>query len=200
MPKSRLARAVAIVSVSLILAIGALVVWRLLEARRDGGMASAALIGGPFSLTDQNGNRRSNTEFRGQLLLVYFGFTFCPDLCPTALQTMGRAIDALGASGARVTPLFITVDPARDTVTQLKSYAANFHPRLVALTGTEAEIATAAEAYRIYYQKVEDKAANGYSLDHSSVVYLMGPDGAFLTHFPAGTTAEQMAEKIRSYL
>ena len=201
MPQSRLARIVTVVSLALILAIGGLLAWRLIEARQTGSAsAGVALIGGPFSLVDQNGKRRTDAEFRGQLMLVYFGFTFCPDLCPATLQTMSKAMDALGPAGARVTPIFITVDPARDTVAQLHDYAANFHPRLVALTGSEAEIAAASEAYRIYYQKVADPALNGYSLDHSSVVYLMGPDGSFLTHFSAGATAEQMAEKIRSYL
>lgn len=207
MPRSTLARAVALVCLVLVAGLLGAVGWRLLEGR-DGGAAivgqvltsGTPTVGGPFALTDQFGKRRTDAEFRGQHLLVYFGFTYCPDVCPTELQRMGAAIDLLGPAGERVTPVFITVDPTRDTVEQMRIYAANFHPRLVALTGSPEEIAAAAKAYRVYYAEAADDGAADYMMDHSSFVYLMGPDGRFLAHFPFGTEPEAMAETIRSHL
>ena len=164
---------------------------------KDGETAiGQALIGGPFQLTDQTGKPRTDADFRGQYLLVYFGYTSCPDVCPTTLQTITNAMDKLGTDSAKVTPIFITVDPERDTTDVLKAYASNFHPRLVALTGSAAEIATAAKAYRIYYAKVGEGA--NYSMDHSSIVYLMGPDGKYLGHFGMEATAEDIAAGIRA--
>jgi protein SCO1/2 len=157
-------------------------------------------IGGPFTLTDQNGVVRRDTDFRGKLMLVYFGYTYCPDACPTALNTMSQAIDLLGAQGDAVQPVFITVDPARDTVAQMKTYAANFHPRLEALTGTPDEIASAARAYRVYYAKAAGSGEDEYLMEHSGFVYLMGRDGKYLAHFGPDATAETMAAAIRRHL
>ena len=157
-----------------------------------------ALIGGPFHLIDQTGKPRTDTDFRGQVLLVYFGYTNCPDVCPTTLQTITNAMDKLGADAAKVTPIFITVDPERDTTEVLKAYASNFHPRLVALTGSADEIAAAAKAYRIYYAKVGQET--DYSMDHSSIVYLMGPDGKYLGHFGMDATADDIAAVLRARL
>src|SRR6185503_17304185 len=157
-----------------------------------------ALIGGPFTLTDQHGTRISDSLFRGRLMLVYFGYSYCPDVCPTDLAAMSTAIDLLGLSGNAVQPVFITIDPERDTVQRLAEYASLFHPRLVALTGTSAEIAEAGRAYRVYYEKAGD--GPDYLMNHSGIVYLMDPDGRFLTHFPQGTSPEEMALKIRSQM
>jgi cytochrome oxidase Cu insertion factor (SCO1/SenC/PrrC family) len=165
-----------------------------------GGGLGGIAIGGPFTLTDQNGRVRSDQDFRGSLMLVYFGYTYCPDACPTALQTMSSALDLLGDAGKAVQPIFITVDPARDTVAQMKLYAGNFHPRLVALTGTPAETAAAANAYRIYFAKVDQGGGNDYLVDHSSLVLLMDRDGRYLTHFTPEATPESMAKAIKSYL
>ena len=115
-------------------------------------------------------------------MLVYFGFVNCPDLCPATLQAMSAALDRLGEDGTRIAPLFITVDPARDTPDALKAYAANFHPRLVALTGEAAAIAALARAYRVYYQKAVGGTPTDYQIDHSSILYLMDSDGRYLTH------------------
>jgi protein SCO1/2 len=156
----------------------------------------AADIGGSFSLVDQNGKRRGDADFRGKLMLVYFGYTYCPDVCPTELQTMSDALDLLGDKGDAVQPIFITIDPARDTPEQLRMYAGSFHPRLLALTGSEQEVAAAARAYKVYYRKSEQP--NGeYLMDHSSYVFLMGRDGRYIRHFLPGATPEQMAEAIR---
>jgi cytochrome oxidase Cu insertion factor (SCO1/SenC/PrrC family) len=167
----------------------------------EGEQVAPVSIGGAFTLVDQDGVTRHAQDFRGKLLLVYFGYTFCPDACPTALQDMSQAIDQLGTKDEQVQPLFITIDPARDDVAQMKLYASNFHPRLVALTGTPEQIAEAAKAYRVYYDK--SKSASGgadYLMDHTAFTYLMGRDGKYVSHFPPGTTAAQMAAAMEKRL
>jgi protein SCO1/2 len=164
------------------------------------GVTGTPLIGGRFRLTDHRGIAVTDADFRGQHLLVYFGYTYCPDVCPTSLQVMAEAMDALGPQAGRVRPIFVTVDPERDTVAAMAAYVSHFHPRMVGLTGTPEQVAAAAKAYRIYYRKVEDGAVDDYLVDHSSLYYLMGPDGAFLTHFPYGTAPERMAATIARYL
>jgi len=166
----------------------------------DAVMWNREPIGGPFALTDQNGVRRTDADFRGKLMLVYFGFTYCPDICPTDLQQMALAVDQLGPAGETVQPVFITVDPARDTVEHLKDYMALFHPRFVGLTGDAAAIRQAARAYRVYYEKVEREDKSDYTLDHSVFIYLMDRDGRYLGFFPPGTSAERLAETMRSHL
>jgi len=166
----------------------------------DAVMWNREPIGGPFALTDQNGVRRTDADFRGKLMLVYFGFTYCPDICPTDLQQMALAVDQLGPAGETVQPVFITVDPARDTVEHLKDYMALFHPRFVGLTGDAAAIRQAARAYRVYYEKVEREDKSDYTLDHSVFIYLMDRDGKYLGFFPPGTSAERLAETIRQQL
>ena len=157
-------------------------------------------LGGPFALVDQHGATRTDAEFRGRFMLIYFGYTYCPDVCPTELATMGRALDLLGDAGERVQPIFITVDPERDTVEQLATYGASFHPRLLLLTGSAEQVKAAATAYRVYSARVEGSDATDYLMDHTSIVYLMGPDGRFLTHIPQGTPPERMAVVLRERL
>lgn len=168
----------------------------------EGEQVAPVAIGGEFTLVDQNGVTRHPEDFRGKLMLVYFGYTFCPDACPTALQDISHAIDLLGAKGDAVQPIFITIDPARDTVEQMKLYASNFHPRLIALTGTPEQIAEAAKAYRVYYAKSQSAGGGSedYLMDHTAFIYLMGRDGKYLSHFPPGATAEQMAAAIEKRL
>jgi len=154
-------------------------------------------VGGPFELVDQTGARRGDAEFRGRYMLVYFGYTYCPDICPTTLLAMSRALELLGESAPdaaeKVVPVFITVDPERDTVEAMAAYAPSFHPALVALTGTPEEIAAAAKAYRVYYAKVEDEASGTYLMDHSSFIFLMGPEGGYVTHFDHLAPPEDIA-------
>jgi protein SCO1/2 len=166
----------------------------------DAVMWSREPIGGPFALTDQNGARRTDADFRGKLMLVYFGFTHCPDVCPTDLQQIGLAVDQLGGAGEMVQPIFITVDPERDTADHLKDYMPLFHPRFVGLTGDAAAIRDAARAYRVYYQKVEREDKSDYTVDHSAFIYLTDRDGRYLGFFPPGTSAERLAETMRSRL
>lgn len=163
-------------------------------------ISGKALIGGPFSLVDHNGKRVTEKDFRGEFTLVFFGYTYCPDVCPAELQVVSAALDTLGEKAKRVTPLFITIDPERDTAEQMKSYVENFHPRLVGLTGTAEEIRAAAKAYRVYYARAKGEASTEYLMDHSSIVYLMSPDGSYLAHFAYGTDVDTMAEGIAKFL
>jgi cytochrome oxidase Cu insertion factor (SCO1/SenC/PrrC family) len=152
-------------------------------------------VGGPFALVDHTGKPRRETDFRGKFLLIYFGFTFCSDICPTDLQAMAAAVDKLGASGEAVQPLFITVDPEMDTPDQLKSYVGLFHPRLIGLTGDPREVKRVALSYKVYYAK-----AGGTQVDHSAVVYLIDAQGHYAGFFPPGTPADRMVEVIRPML
>jgi protein SCO1/2 len=158
-----------------------------------------ASIGGDFTLVDQNGTTRHAEDFRGKLMLIYFGYTYCPDVCPTELQTMGAAVDLLGDKQNAVQPIFVTIDPGRDTPEQLRLYAESFHPRLVALTGSKEQVAAAARAYKVYFAKRPVEGGD-YLMDHSSFVFLMGRDGKYLMHFGPGTTPEQMAAAIEKRL
>jgi protein SCO1/2 len=153
-------------------------------------------VGGPFALIDHTGKPRTDTDFRGKLLLVYFGFTFCPDICPADLQNIGLALDRLGAAAENVQPLFITVDPERDTPAHLADYIAMFHPHLIALTGDATSIRKAADAYKVYYAKVPNEKGDDYTVDHTAFIYLMDRDGTYLGFFPPGTTPERIAEMI----
>jgi len=198
LPRSLIARLSLVLSALVaVVALGA-VAWRYLSPEASDG--AAVQIGGPFNLVDQHGRQVTEADFHGRYMLIYFGYTYCPDVCPTELQAMSQAIDRLGEAGEKVTPVFITVDPERDTVEQLAGYAEHFHPRLVALTGSQEQVTAAAKAYRVYFRKVEDESTTEYLMDHSSIIYFMGPEGRFLTHFSYGTPPEEMAEKMRNYL
>jgi len=160
-----------------------------------------AAVGGPFTLTDHTGRRVTDKDFRGQYMLVYFGFTFCPDVCPSGLQAISATLDQLGPKAEKITPVFISVDPERDTPEQLALYVSSFHPRLVGLTGSPEEIQSVAKAYRVYYNKVKDeKSTAEYTIDHTSIIYLMDPKGEFVTHFTHATPVATMAEKLEKVL
>ncbi|MGE0630609.1 MAG: SCO family protein [Hyphomicrobiaceae bacterium] len=160
-----------------------------------------ATIGGPFNLINQKGQRVTDKDFRGRYMLVYFGFTFCPDVCPTALQVMTGALEKLGPKAARIAPIFISVDPERDTPEQLASYITSFYPSFVALTGTSDEVKAAARAYRVYYNRVKDpQSTAGYTMDHTSIIYLMGPDGRFISHFTHATQPDKIVESLSKLL
>jgi len=163
--------------------------------------SGTALIGGPFALVDQNGKQVTDQDFRGRDMLVFFGFTHCPDICPAELQVMAQALDQLGDKAKKVVPIFISVDPERDTPQAMKAYVESFGSNFVGLTGSPEAVAAAAKAYRVSYSKIENKASPGdYSVDHSALAYLMGPDGKYLTHFAYGMTPKEMAEKLERFL
>lgn len=157
-------------------------------------------IGGPFALVDHTGRAVTDASFAGKFLLIYFGFTHCPDVCPTELQTIGVALDSLGGAGEAVQPLLISVDPARDTPENLAAYVPAFHPRLIGLTGSDEQVAAVAKAYRVYYAKTPAGPDGNYNVDHTSFVYLMGPDGRLRSLFRAGASPEAVAREIRAQL
>lgn len=158
-------------------------------------------IGGPITLVNHKGETVTDKNFRGKYLIVYFGYTYCPDICPNELGIISQALDDLGGKAEKVTPLFITVDPERDTVEQLAQYVENFHKNFVGLTGTAEQIKGAAKAYRIYYAKAKDENSSAdYSMDHSSLIYLMGTDGEYVAHFPYGTKPDAIAKKLRELI
>jgi len=156
-------------------------------------------VGGPFELVDHAGRQRTDADFRGTWLLIYFGFTYCPGVCPTDLLEMALAIDQLGKAGEGVQPLFITVDPARDTAEHLAHYVGSFHPRLIGLTGTPEQIQRVARAYKVYYAKSPADSPD-YVVDHSSFIYLVDPTGRYVGFFPPGTAAVRMVEMIQPRL
>ena len=162
-----------------------------------------ALVGGPFTLVDHTSKTVTEADFRGRFMLVYFGFTYCPDACPTSLTSMAEALDIIGPAADRIVPVLISIDPERDTPEQLNMYVRHFHPSLVGLTGSADQVAAAAKAFRVYYAKVKEEGAeeDDYTMDHTSIVYLMGPDGKFRTHFSGHTTSpETMAQRILDVL
>jgi protein SCO1 len=160
-------------------------------------------IGAPFRLTDQNGVTRSDRDFRGAYMLVYFGYTFCPDSCPTALAKMVAAITAFakrdGARAAQLVPIFISIDPARDTPALLKEYAAGFSPRLVALTGTPEALRDVAYGYGADFARQPGKSKD-YLMDHTAFIYLMGPDGRYVTHFESSVTVDDIVGALTTHV
>ena len=186
--------------------IGALIALATLvyspDAQRGRVMTSGtALIGGPFELVGEGGKPVTDKDFAGRYMLVFFGFTHCPDICPAELQVMATALDDLGDKADKVVPIFVTLDPERDTPEAVNAYVRNFGPNFAGLTGSQEAVAKAAKAYRVVYQKFQDESmGDNYSIDHSALVYLMGPDGKFITHIPYGTSPQKMAETLRRYL
>jgi protein SCO1/2 len=156
-------------------------------------------IGGPFTLTDQNGRRRSDGEFRGKLMIVYFGYTFCPDVCPTDLMAITQALDALGPLAEGIQPVFITIDPERDNAA-MAEYLKAFHKSFIGLSGAPDEIRKVAHDYKAFYARVPDARTGGYSIDHSGVLYLVGRDGKYLGFMPPQTAPDRLIEILRKYL
>ena len=163
-------------------------------------MSGKAAVGTPFSLTNQHGKRVNLADFRGKVVLLYFGFTFCPDVCPTDLLAIAQTIKSLGKQGDHVLPVFITLDPARDTRELLREYVAAFHPRIVALTGNECDIRRIATAYKVFYEKVTPPGATTYSVSHAALTFLLDRHGKYVLFFPPGTPPERMAVMVREQL
>ncbi len=160
-----------------------------------------ALIKADFTLVGAGGKTVRASDLKGKYLLVYFGFTHCPDVCPTSLLVMNNVLSHLGKNADKVQPLFITVDPERDTPAIASKYAQNFGKNFMGLSGTPAQIKHAAEGFKVYYSKVNDStSALGYGVDHSSFIYLMGPDGKYLAHFPSTDPEQEMIAGLRDYI
>jgi protein SCO1/2 len=198
----------AILFVAIGLAIGAAAALTLFPETRERLLGSGnvvtsgkALVGGPFALTDQSGKRVTDKDYGDRYMLVFFGFTACPDICPASLQLISAVLDNLGPKADRIAPIFISVDPERDTPEKLAAYVKNFNPRFIGLTGTPEEIDAVAKAYRVYYKKVPNAEVPGdYSMDHTSIMYLMGPDGEYVTHFTPTTSVDDMTAKLDKLL
>jgi len=198
--------------VSAALAVTCMLIGAPVPARgEDGGNPSAAAlieallegrgpVGGPFDLIDHGGRRRTDADFRGKLVLIYFGYTHCPDVCPTELQALSLALDMLGTAGDAVQPLFITIDPERDTPSHLADYVTSFHPRLLALTGQDSAIRKVALAYKVYYARAGTTRGDDYAIDHTGFVYLVGKDGRYRGFLPPGSSPEQIVEAVRPRL
>jgi protein SCO1/2 len=153
-------------------------------------------VGGPFQLTDQHGKRVGNQDFRGRYTLIYFGYSFCPDVCPTTLAVMAQALEKLGDRSRQVVPIFITIDPERDTPKVLDEYMKSFGPSFVGLTGSAAEIKDVEKKFRVYAAKKPLEAGN-YGMDHSSVIYLMGPNGKMVSFYDEAVSPDDLAKDLR---
>ncbi len=198
---------IAIMLVALgMIAATAVVAWRQIsdagpaDTADSAGFTAAVKIGGPFTLVNHRGDRVTDATYHGRFLFVYFGYGYCPDICPTELANMAATLDHMGAMSERVQPLFVTVDPERDTPKFLAEYVAQFHPKMVGLSGTTQQIADIARQYRVFYRKAEDASASEYLMDHSNFIYLMGPDGKFLSMFRGGMNPAAIAGTIAKYV
>jgi cytochrome oxidase Cu insertion factor (SCO1/SenC/PrrC family) len=163
-------------------------------------MTGRGPIGGPFSLPDQRGRLAGPAQWRGKVVLMYFGYTFCPDACPTELSSIAAAIDALGTDGTKVQPVFVTLDPLRDKPAAIGRYAESFNPRFAALSGTEAEVRGVALSYKVFFEKVPQRGTDRYLIDHTSFTYVLNTEGRYVGYFPPGTSGRRMAEQVRALL
>lgn len=163
-------------------------------------MSGKTPVGGPFMLNDQWGKPRALDDFRGKVVLLYFGYTYCPDVCPTDLFAIGAMLRSLGARGDAVQPLFVTLDPQRDTPAVLREYVAAFHPRFVALRGTEDETRRVALRYKVFYEKVRRPESGTYFIDHAAFTFLLDRNGNYIGLFPPGTKPDRMAVMVREAL
>ena len=179
-----------------------LIVWQFGLLSPDGRKLNK--IGGPFELIDHNGKIRKSAEFKGKFMLIYFGYSYCPDVCPTALQIMGSALNALGDNSKKIQPIFISIDPMRDNPSHLKTYVKYFHPTFLGLTGSQEILKTIAKTYRVYFAKIfpdkDKKEPENYLMDHSSIIFLMGKNGNYITHFNHQTDPSAIAKVLAKRL
>ena len=193
-PMSRTMKALLAVWIAVLVGAAGWIGWDAWQGKQPG-------IGGPFALVDQNGKTVTSDSLKGKPTLIYFGYAFCPDVCPTSLLLMETAVEKLGPEAAKkVNLVFITVDPERDTPKLMKGYVENFGPTFIGLTGTTEQIAQVARAYRVYFQKVPGKDGGPYLMDHSSIVYLLDRNGRFVTHFTHEAKAETIAQALARQL
>jgi protein SCO1 len=190
----------AVVFALVLFASGFAGVYAILKSPEGAVSEGRPLIGGAFSLADGAGNRVTDSDFRGRLMLVFFGYAHCPDVCPTELQNMADVLDKLGPDAEKVAAIFISVDPKRDTPEAISNYVKNFSPAIIGLTGDQNEVANAARAYRVYYRKVGDSAGDSYTVDHSAFIYLMDREGRYLTHFSFNSEPKVIADAIRKQI
>jgi cytochrome oxidase Cu insertion factor (SCO1/SenC/PrrC family) len=191
------------VGAAVAVALTAGAVWSQIGAAKhtaDNGKALLAALGGPFSLTDQRGRAVTDRDFHGRVVVLFFGYTFCPDICPTDLQIVAEALDKLGPRADGVQPLFVTIDPQRDSPAQLAEFTALFSPRILGLTGTPEQIADAAKRYRVYYAKANGGDGDAYTMDHSAFFYLLDRQGKLAEVLPHATPADRLAAALTNLL
>lgn len=181
-----------LLSLALLGTVSALVMWQKAPP------PEASLVGGPFTLTATDGRTVTDADFKGHPFLVFFGYTHCPDVCPTTLFSLSQVLKALGPD-TKLKVLFITVDPARDTPKDMKEYLANFDPRIIGLSGTEAQTSEVERAYRVYAKKVAGEGGD-YSMDHTSIIYLMDKEGRFVSAFNLDRPAKTAAAELENYM
>lgn len=198
MTKTKLVRVLLITVIGL--AIASLI--SLYQIKSEQGPSNVVVenFGGPFTLKNQKGETVTQENFENTYRLIYFGFTYCPAICPTELQKISSALKELGGKGQQIQPIFITVDPERDTVETMKNYVTLFHPRLIGLTGTKAQIEEAKKSYKIYSAKVQDETMNDYTVDHSSFIYFIDANNSLLRIFKTDDTAEDIVKTVNQYL
>ncbi|WP_417450355.1 SCO family protein [Kordiimonas sp.] len=192
-------KVIRIVAWAAVVAVAVFLLAQRFATTRDAGDR----LGGDFTLTAHTGETLSNRDFRGKFMLIYFGYSFCPDVCPLELAKMTLGLNELEKEGYDTTllqPLFITVDPERDTVSALNEYVTDFHPRLIALTGSMEDIQDVAKKYRVYFKKREQEGIDGYLMDHQSFIFVMGPDGDYVRLFSAKDQPEDIAAAFRPVL
>lgn len=195
-----------IIGVSLLIGVGALYLLLSLKtpdkplAGQVNIYEDKAEIGGDFELIDQNGELFNSDELKDKLSLIYFGFTSCPDICPTSLNKITKAVEILSENKIDIVPVFITIDPSRDTPAVLKEYLKHFHPKFIGLTGNEKQIREVADKFKVYYAKVASESDNNqdYMLDHSSFTYLMDKNGKYLKHFYLDSAPKEIMEFLKS--
>ncbi len=172
------------------------------EAKQTAGTRSTGTvpIGGPFALVDHTGAARTEKDLLGRFAVVNFGFANCPDVCPATLQTISDALELMGPAAQRIRPVFVSVDPARDTPERLKTYKEAFDDRFLMLTGSEAAVARAAKAYKVGYSRMKPAEDGSYMVNHTALIYLMGPDGRYLAHFPFRIAPEKLASALKKWV
>lgn len=170
----------------------------LLVPQKTATEAGKALIGGPFSLIDHRGKPFTHDNLKGHYSLIYFGFTHCPDICPTTMLVVKNALEQLGSLGDKVQPILISVDPERDTPESMAQYVKNFHPKLIGLTGTPEQITQVANAYKVFFSKaVQPGSAMEYLVDHSGFLFLMDKNGEYVEHFPHTVAEQTLVDTLR---
>lgn len=188
-------------AIALLVIAAAIGVYAWTNSSLPTGGSGEARVGGPFQMVNHRGETVTEKTFSGKPLLLVFGFTFCPDICPTELQVTTEALAILGSKAADIQPLFVTVDPERDTPAILKDYLANFSPNLVGLTGSPRQVRAMADVYRVYFEKRPNKQTpEDYAMDHTSIIYLMDSTGKFRRHFSYTTDAQALARGIAAAL
>lgn len=199
-PEPSRRRPIIIVSAILAVVVG-LGLGFLIPVGQPGLEVSQSFIGGEFEMVNHLGETVTQETFKGRHMLVYFGYTFCPDACPTGLQSVTVALNDMGKTADEITPVFVTIDPERDDVAAVREYIGFFHPRLIGLTGTAAQVQTISDAFRVFYGRARDTGeTSDYLMDHSSLIFLMDEDGQYITHIRTGTSPEVMARLLTDAL